>query len=59
MVPLWEFLKARRRRILIWGVSLLVAYSLIGFLLVPPILRSVLTKQLTAAVHRDVTIRQV
>ncbi len=59
MISLGQFFMARRREILIWGVSLLAAFTLLGFFAVPPILKSVLTKQLTAALHRDVTIREV
>ncbi len=59
MISLRQFFMARWRKILIWGVSILVAFTLVGFFAVPPILKSVLTKQLTAALHRDVTIREV
>jgi uncharacterized protein involved in outer membrane biogenesis len=59
MISLRQFFVARWRKILIWGISILAAFTLAGFFAVPPILKSVLTKQLTAALHRDVTIREV
>ena len=59
MTPYGEFLVRHRRRILIWTVACLAVFALAGFFVVPPILKSVLTKQLTAALHRDVSIREV
>ena len=37
----------------------LVVYSVVGFFLVPPILKSVLTKKLSEGLHRQVGIRQI
>ncbi len=48
-----------RRKILTWTAACMALFALIGFLVVPPILKSVLTKQLTAALHREVSIREV
>ncbi len=59
MIRYAEFLLRHRRRILLWTVVCLAVFALLGFFAVPPILRSVLTKQLTAALHRDVIIREV
>jgi uncharacterized protein involved in outer membrane biogenesis len=59
MIPSWQVLMRNRRKILIWTGVLLAIYALVGFLAVPPILKSVLTKQLTAALRRDVRIREV
>jgi uncharacterized protein involved in outer membrane biogenesis len=59
MMPYGQFLMRHRRKIIIWTAAILAIFSLVGFFAVPPILRSVLTKQLTAALHRDVSIREV
>jgi len=49
----------RRRRLLIVLASLLVLYTLLGFLLLPWVLRRQLEKRLTAALHRETTIARV
>jgi hypothetical protein len=51
----------RRRlpRLAAFGVGLLVAYTALGFLAAPAILRSVLVKQASAALHREVTVAKV
>lgn len=54
-----RFFVRRWKTRLIWAVSLFVAFTLVGFFVVPPIVKSVLTSQLTAALHRDVTIDEV
>ncbi len=54
-----QFLMRHRKTLLIWAAALLVLFTIIGFFLVPPIVKSVLTTQLTAALHREVTIREV
>jgi uncharacterized protein involved in outer membrane biogenesis len=59
MTPYRQFLMRHWRRILIGGATALVVFALVGFFVVPPILKSVVTKQLTAALHRDVSIREV
>ncbi len=48
-----------RKTLLIWAATLLVVFTIIGFFIVPPILKSVLATQLTAALHREVAIREV
>ncbi|HXZ43212.1 MAG TPA: DUF748 domain-containing protein, partial [archaeon] len=59
MIRYRDLLVRRFKRILLWTVVCLAVFALLGFFVVPPILKSVLTKQLTAALHRDVTIQQV
>jgi len=49
----------RRRRLLIVLASLLVLYTVFGFLILPWILHRQLEKRLTAALHRDTTIARV
>jgi len=52
----------RRRRLLrlaAFAGGLLVAYTILGFLAAPAILRSVLVKQASGALHREVTVAKV
>jgi len=47
------------KKTFIGALIFLVVYSVAGFFLVPPILKSVLTKKLTEGLHRQVAIRQI
>ena len=49
----------RRRRLLIILASLLVLYTVFGFLILPLIVRQQLEKRLTAALHRETTVARV
>ena len=49
----------RQRRLLIILASLLVLYTVFGFLILPLIVRRQLEKRLTAALHRETTIERV
>jgi outer membrane protein OmpA-like peptidoglycan-associated protein len=59
MIRIGQLLMRYHRKILIWTAACLAIFATVGFFVVPPILKSVLTKQLTAALHRDVSIREV
>jgi len=59
MIRSGHFLIRHRRRIIIWTAACLAVFALVGFFVVPPILKSVLIKQLTVTLHRDVSIREV
>ena len=48
-----------QRKLVIWSLSLLVAYTVIGFLILPPIIRSVAAKQLAKQLDREVSIKKV
>jgi uncharacterized protein involved in outer membrane biogenesis len=50
---------SRARKILWWALGLLAAFALIGFLVVPPIAKSMLEDELTKALHRKVSIEAV
>ena len=52
------FLKNYRRK-LIWAVTLLVAYTIIGFFILPLIVRSVAIKQIHTQLDREASIRAV
>src|SRR5215475_14042550 len=47
------------RKVLLWVLSGLMVFTLVGFLVVPLVLKSVLASQLTAKLHREVTIEKV
>jgi Domain of Unknown Function (DUF748) len=52
-------LSARQRKLVIWTLSLLAAYTVIGFLILPPIIRSVAASQLAKQLDREVSIEKV
>ena len=58
-IPLIDSLPPRERKFARWSLGLLLAYSLIGFLILPPIIRAVATKQLAKQLGRDVSITAV
>jgi hypothetical protein len=49
----------RLRKTLLWCVSILVVLILFGFFGAPPILKSILLKELSASLNRDVSIRKI
>jgi uncharacterized protein involved in outer membrane biogenesis len=52
-------LKPNLKRILIGLIIFFFLFTLIGFFVLPPILKSILTKQLSENLHREVTIQQI
>jgi hypothetical protein len=56
---IWFALSPKQRKLVIWSVILLAGYTVIGFLILPPIIRSVTASQLHQQLDRDVSIRQV
>jgi len=52
-------LKPRLKKIFIGIVIFFVVFTLVGFFALPPILKSLLTKKLSEALHREVTIKQI
>src|SRR5262245_48480636 len=51
--------KLLRRRWVRWGFIVLLTYTIIGFLILPLIVRAVAVKQLSKQLDRQVTIRKV
>jgi hypothetical protein len=49
----------RKRKLAVWALGLLLAYTVAGFLILPPIIRSVAVKQLSKQLGRGVSIEQV
>ena len=56
---IWFSLSARQRKLVIWALSLLVAYTIIGFLILPPIIRVVAVRQIAQQIDRKVSIQKV
>jgi len=52
-------LRPRLKKILIGLVIFFVVFSLVGFFVIPPILKSILIKKLSENLHREVTITQI
>jgi hypothetical protein len=55
----WDSLSPRRRKLALWIFWLLFAYAVIGFLVLPPIIRAVAVKQLSRQLDREVSIAKV
>jgi len=49
----------RIRRLVFWATGLFILYTIVGFFVLPPIIRSVAAKKLSEQLGRDVTIQQV
>ena len=50
---------ARSKRIGIWILGLLMFFSLLGYFAAPPLIKSILLKQLALELHREVSIAKV
>jgi hypothetical protein len=50
---------SRWKKILFWCIGILVVLILFGFFGAPPILKSILVKELSTALNRDVSIRKI
>jgi uncharacterized protein involved in outer membrane biogenesis len=59
MIPLPKLPPARLKTLAIWSGVALALFTLIGFFVVPPILKSVLTDKLSEALHRKVEIAEI
>ena len=49
----------KRRRLLRWAAGLFVFYTVFGFLILPPIIRSLAVKQLSRQLDREVSIEKI
>jgi uncharacterized protein involved in outer membrane biogenesis len=49
----------RLRKTVLWCIGILVVLILFGFFGAPPILKSILLKELSASLNRDVSIRKI
>jgi hypothetical protein len=55
----WEHLTRRNRRLLLWAFRLTLVYAIIGFLVLPPIVRYEAVTQLSRQLGRPVSIDRV
>ena len=46
-------------KLCLWALAGIGVYALLGFFVLPPVLKSVLTKQLSQRLHRETTIREI
>ncbi len=58
-VPFWNSLSPRKRKLALWIFGLLLFYTVTGFLILPPIVRSVAVKQISKQLDREVSIETV
>ncbi len=58
-LPFWNSLTLRKRKVVRWSLGLLLAYAVIGFLILPPIIRRVAVKQLSSQLGREVSIEKI
>ena len=58
-VPVLDSLAPRPRRLVKWVLGILLFYTLTGFFILPPIIRAVAVKKLSAQLHREVSIQKV
>jgi hypothetical protein len=58
-VPFWNSLSPRQRKLVFWIVGLLLFYTVFGFLILPPIIRSVAVKVLSKQIAREVSIQKI
>jgi len=57
--PIWNSLSPRRRKIIVWLLGLVAFYAIAGFLVLPPIIRSVAAKQISKQIDREVSIQKI
>ena len=55
----WKSWSPRRRKVIGWSVSILLFYTILGFLVLPMVVRSVAAKRLSRELNRQVTIDSV
>jgi hypothetical protein len=58
-IPVLKSLSRRQRKLVYWLFGLFVSYTILGFLVLPPIIRAVAVKQLTKQFDREVSIQKV
>jgi hypothetical protein len=55
----WRKLTARERKVVLWILGVFLFYTIVGFLILPPIIRAVTVKELSEDLDRKVTIQSV
>jgi len=56
---LWNMLTPRERKIVLWVLGVIAFYAIVGFLVLPPIVRGVAVKQISEQIGREVSIEDV
>ena len=54
-----EFISPRKRKLALWAFWLVLIYTVVGFLILPPIIRSVAVKQISKQLGREVSIEKI
>ena len=57
--PFRSSISPRKHKLALWMLGMLLFYTVLGFLILPPIIRAVAVKQLSKQLDREVSIRQV
>jgi hypothetical protein len=57
--PFWSSISPRKRKPVVWALGLLLFYTVAGFLILPPIIRSVAVKQISKQLDREVSIEKI
>jgi hypothetical protein len=55
----WHSLSPRKRKLISWVLGLLLVYAVMGFLILPPIIRLVAVRELSTQLDRKVTIQEI
>ena len=55
----WSSVPPRRRKQVVWILGLLLFYTVLGFLILPPIVRAIAVKQLSLQLDRQVSIEKI
>ncbi len=55
----WNSVPPRRRKLVVWILGLLLFYTILGFLILPPIVRAIAVKQLSRQLDREVSIEKI
>ena len=58
-INFWSTLSSRKRRIISWVVGLFLFYTVLGFFILPPIVRAIAVKELSKDLDRKASIKWV
>lgn len=58
-LPVLDLLTPRWRKRVLWVAGLVLGYAILGFLILPPIIRAVAVRQLSQQLDREVSIQKV
>ena len=58
-LPFWNSISPRKRKIALWILGLFIFYTVAGFFILPPIVRSVAVKQISKQLDREVSIEKI